>query len=348
MKDIFIVVPTLNPNIQILDDFLKKLQKEFKNILVYDDGCNKEYQSYFDSLEKKGVLVLHHYVNLGKGRAMKDAFNYLLNNYPDIKGVVTADSDGQHSVSDIKKCAKLVLKHQNSLILGCRDFDSENVPARSKFGNKLTRQVFRLFVGINITDTQTGLRGLSKEVMVKFMTTAGDRFEYETNQLIDTISKQVPIKEVTIETIYIEGNSESHFNPIKDSLTIYKLFIKYIFASFSSFLLDIILYALFNKIIIGANSILIATVLARIISSIYNFMINAKVVFQNQNKSSFIKYVILCTVQMFVSGLAVQYLAIIFKNISSVVIKLLVDLIIFVINFVIQREFIFNKRENEK
>lgn len=347
MKDIFIIVPTLNPNTEILDEFLEKLIKEFENVLVYDDGCREEYKDYFKKIEKKGITVLHHYINLGKGRAMKDAFNYLLNKYPEIKGVVTADSDGQHSVKDIKRCAKEVLKHQDSLILGCRNFDASNVPARNRFGNKTTRNVLKMFVGIGVTDTQTGLRGLSKEVMMKFMTTPGDRFEYETNQLIDTISKNVPIKEIEIETIYVNGNTESHFNPIKDSLAIYKLFIKYIFASLSSFVLDILLFVLFNKLIPGANSILIATIIARIISSVYNYLMNANMVFKNKNKSSFIKYVILCIVQMFVSGLSSQFLAKIFKNISVVVIKLIVDLVIFMINFVIQREFIFVGK-NEK
>ena len=70
-------------------------------------------------------------------------------------------------------------------------------------------------------------------------------------------------------------------------------------------------------------------------------------VFQNKNKSSFIKYVILCVIQMFVSGYAAQILAKLFTNINVVIIKLIVDMIIFVINFVIQREFIFVGK-NEK
>lgn len=347
MKDIFIIVPTLNPNIEILDEFLEKLTKEFENVLVYDDGCREEYQEYFKKIEKKGIIVLHHYINLGKGRAMKDAFNYLLNEYPNLKGVVTADSDGQHSVKDIKKCAKEVLKHQDSLILGCRNFDASNVPMRNRFGNKTTRNVLKIFVGLNVTDTQTGLRGLSKEVMMKFMTTQGDRFEYETNQLIDTISKNVPIREVEIETIYVNGNTESHFNPIKDSLAIYKLFIKYIFASLSSFIIDIVLFAMFNKIIPGGYSILLATIASRVLSSVYNYLVNANVVFKSKNKSSFVKYAILCVVQMFVSGFAAQYLAKVFTKVNVVVIKLIVDMIIFVVNFIIQREFIFVGK-NEK
>ena len=137
MEDIFVVVPTLNPNIEIFKKFLDNLLESTKNVLVYDDGCNKEYDSFFKDLEKKKITVLHHYVNLGKGRSMKDAFNYLLLKYPKLKGVVTADSDGQHSIKDIEKVSNEILKHPDSLILGCRDFNSENVPTRNKFGNKI-------------------------------------------------------------------------------------------------------------------------------------------------------------------------------------------------------------------
>lgn len=348
MKDIFIVIPTLNPNISILDPFLKELQKEFKNVLVYDDGCREEYQDYFKKLEKKGIIVLHHYINLGKGRAMKDAFNYLLNEYPNLKGVVTADSDGQHSVKDIKKVAEKVLENSDSLVLGCRNFDGKNVPARSKFGNKTTVNVLKLFVGVGVTDTQTGLRGLPKEVMIKFMDTQGERFEYETNQLIDTISKEIPIKEVEIETIYVNGNTESHFNPIKDSIAIYRLFIKYILASISSFVIDIALFAIFAKMLHGAAALFLATVFARVISSIYNYFVNANLVFKKKNSSSFVKYFILVIIQMLVSGTGVTYLARLLPHISEVLIKVVVDAIIFVVNFIVQRELIFIGKKNEK
>lgn len=348
MKDIFVIVPTLNPNEEIFQTFLDELLKSFDNVLVYDDGCREEYNSFFKKIEKKGVIVLHHYVNLGKGRAMKDAFNYILNEYPNIKGVVTADSDGQHSVKDIKKCAKAVLEHQDSLILGCRNFNEKHVPRRNRFGNKTTRSVLKIFCGVGVSDTQTGLRGLSREVMAKFMTTSGDRFEYETNQLIDTISKNVPIYEVPIETIYVNGNTESHFNPIKDSVAIYKMFIKYIFASASAFIVDILLFALFSKILKIPHNIFIATILARIISSIYNYTVNANMVFKNKNKSSLIKYAILVVVQMCVSGLAVEAICNLLNVANPVPIKIIVDIIIFIVNFIVQREFIFVGENNEK
>ena len=79
--------------------------------------------------------------------------------------------------------------------------------------------------------------------MSSLLTVKGDRFEYETNMLIETMNKKIPIIEVPIETIYLENsNSESHFNPVKDSFEIYKLFFKFILAGLSSFILDYLLF----------------------------------------------------------------------------------------------------------
>ena len=94
----------------------------------------------------------------------------------------------------------------------------------------------------------------------------------------------------------------------------------------------------------GLTEIVVATIIARIISASYNFVINSKVVFKNQNKSSIIKYLVLCVVQMFISAFAVSEL---FKllHINSTLIKVVVDTIIFIINFVIQREWVFKKKQ---
>ena len=64
-------------------------------------------------------------------------------------------------------------------------------------------------------------------------------------------------------------------------------------------------------------------------------------VFKIQNKTSFIKYALLCIIQMFISGLTVEYLSFIFGGASVIALKLLVDIILFVVNFVVQRKFIF-------
>ncbi len=343
MKDIVILIPAYKPEKEIMLKFLEELTLKFNNILIVDDGSGIEYKDFFNEIEKRGLKVIHHEVNKGKGRAIKTGFDYILKNYNQLLGTITADCDGQHTVEDIEKCAKKLLEYPEDLVVGCRDFNQDNVPNRSKFGNKLTRIIFRIFIGINITDTQSGLRAFGKNLMNIFLKTEGERYEYETNMLIDCKNYDINIQEVTIKTVYINKNQGSHFNPIKDSLKIYKLFFKYILSAVSSFLLDILLFTLFVNILNINSKIIVATIIARIISAIYNFVINSKLVFKKSTKLSIIKYIILSIIQMLVSGYAVNFIAQ-YININTTFIKILVDVVIFVANFFIQREWVFKNK----
>lgn len=340
MKNIFVVIPTFDPDEEIMDKFLKGLKKETDNILVVNDGSKEIHDEFFKKMEKNGIIVLKHYKNYGKGRGLKNAFDYLLNNYPLIEGVVTCDSDGQHSVKDIKKIAKLIPKNKDKLILGVRNFDNDNVPNRSKYGNKITRSVFKKFIGLDITDTQTGLRGLSKEVMIEFLDISGERYEYETKMLIACREKNIKIKEVEIETIYINSNETSHFNPVKDSIRIYKLFTNYILLALSTYLLDLILFAWFFKVLRLNSSILAATILARVISSIYSYFIYSNTKFKNIKGYELAKYNLLIIVQMFMSGCFVTFFYSLL-DINVISIKIVVDLIIWIINIFLEKEFVF-------
>ena len=89
-----------------------------------------------------------------------------------------------------------------------------------------------------------------------------------------------------------------------------------------------------------------ATIGARIISSLYNYLLNARVVFKKSNKSSLIKYGMLCVIQMLISAFLVNIFSKSIK-INVVIIKIVVDAFIFLINFIIQRELIF-KNEKKK
>lgn len=348
MENIVIIIPSYKPDKEIMMEFIKKVKSKFSNIVVVDDGSGNEYTQFFEQLQNDEITVLKHHINFGKGRGIKTAFNYVLNNYPNMIGAVTADCDGQHYLEDIIKCAEKLKENPEKLVIGYRDFDEKQVPLRSRLGNKITRAIFSTFVGLKITDTQSGLRAFGKNVMKTFLSTAGERYEYETNMLIECKQKDIEIAEVPISTVYIRNNSLSHFNTVRDSIIIYKLFIKYIISSLSSFILDILLYTVFVSTLPeinlkGITQIVIATILARIISAIYNFVINSKVVFKNQNKNSIIKYIALCIVQMFISAFAVSEL---FKllQMNSTLIKVGVDTIIFIINFVVQREWVFKKK----
>lgn len=354
-----IVIPALNPPLDLIQYIEKLRQSGLEDILIVDDGSRSECGYIFEQLrDKQGCQILTHAKNLGKGRALKNAFNYFLTmpNVEEYNGIVTADSDGQHRVEDVLSMVETISNYPDSLILGCRDFDSENVPPKSKFGNKLTKLVFKLLYGRKITDTQTGLRGFPKAILHEMLEISGERFEYETKMLIHTFDKSIPIKEITIETIYFDGNAETHFNPIKDSLRIYKVifasFFKYLLSSLSSFLVDIGLFQLFLWISLsvgihrGALLILLSTILARIISSYFNFTMNKNFVFDGEKRiyKTIVKYYSLAAFQMLLSAAMVTVVWNMFSG-SETAIKIVVDTILFLASYQVQRRWVFREKE---
>lgn len=277
-------------------------------VIVVDDGSGEQYAAIFEKarslVEGNSGTVLVHEVNRGKGRALKTAFQYILENYQGVIGAVTADSDGQHTVDCIRKVMAALEEKPQELILGVRDFSGDDIPWKSRFGNNLAEKVFAYVAGVHVSDTQTGLRGIPREFMRDLLEVAGERFEFETQMLLESVNRY-PISEVEIETIYDSvDDHQTHFDPVADSIKIYRIlgkkFLKYIFASFSSSILDLALFSVFCFFLEGryVSYVAVATVLARIISAVYNYTINYKVVFkskENVGKAS-AKYFLLAVI----------------------------------------------------
>lgn len=345
----FIVIPSYNPDQKLIVLIEGLLASSSSKILIVDDGSKNECQPIFDQAASLGCIILRHAVNLGKGRGLKTAYNYLLNHYGEDVCAVFADADGQHLVTDILSLQEKLGENPDCLVMGCRRFDDTSIPFRSRFGNKVTRTVFNLLCGVRVSDTQTGLRGLSGKTMKSFLTTKGERFEFEMNMLIEAKEKSIPILEIPIQTIYIEENKTSNFNPLRDSLRIYAVFVKFLLSSSFSFILDILLFMLlvnlFDHLLDKSAAILLATLGSRICSSFVNYTINKSRVFNITQKraSTLVRYYILCGIQMLCSGMLVALLYALLP-ITEAVIKIIVDFILFMLSFQIQREWVFKKR----
>lgn len=347
-----VIIPSYEPD-QRLVPLLKALKDaNIEDIVLVDDGSKDVNQHYFTMAEKEyGCIVLRHYENMGKGRALKDAFNYCLNEFPNMIGCVTADSDGQHTPEDIQKCMDALETNPTCFVLGCRDFSSENVPKKSRYGNNITKKVCSAVCGVKVSDTQTGLRAIPKAFMAELLNSKGERFEFETNMLIDSKDKY-PIVEVSIETVYdsVEDH-QTHFDPIKDSIRIYKIFgarlVKFLFSSLSSAVIDLILFSIFCSVFkpFDAKAIWfsgVATVCARVLSATYNYLINYHFVFQSKESKgkALAKYILLAAIQMSISAGAVN-MFVYFLGAPELPIKIVVDVILFLISFVIQRALVF-------
>lgn len=354
MYNNILLIPSLNPDRSLIDYVEKLTSAGFHRIVIVDDGSRDELKWIFTTLkEEYDCSLITHEVNCGKGKALKRGFAFIEEEYgacADYHGVITADSDGQHTVTDVIKLNDLLDRAiEPTLFLGSRNFDLDIVPQKSKKGNKITSRVFKLLYGKYIGDTQTGLRAISREYAKEYSTLSGDRFEYEMNMLIYATRQRHNIVEESIETVYINNNSETHFRPFVDSVKIYRLilggFFKYIISSVSSVLLDQGLANLFYFVIL--HEPFSSKALARIISAVFNFTMNRKLVFESKGKvgAEAVRYLILCVLQLIVSATSVWALTTMFSSVKWVfaVFSLLVDAVLALISFRIQSAWVFKK-----
>ena len=374
---IIIVIPSLNPDGKLIAAVRGLRAAGFKEIILVNDGSAVDYCLPFSVAESEipYCTVLKHEINRGKGAALKTAFEFVINNRPESIGVITVDGDGQHSSSDVVKLAKKLLYYSKlsteefkelhdlqdrkklmqkriPLIIGTRDFSGRDVPRKSRIGNRVTSGLFKAFFNLRISDTQTGLRAIAAEYLPLFLTFNGDRYEYETNMLLECGRRNIPIEEVSISTVYIDDNLGSHFNPVRDSLRIYGLILKFMFSSVVSTMID---YAVFNILLYLFDSleifssrvfmIMLITAIARLISSLCNFHFNYKIVFSccKEKNPAIMRYYSVCIPQMIVSGLLVSEVSRLFGgcNFMVSIIKIIVDVFLFFISFRIQHRWVF-------
>ena len=315
------------------------------SIIVVDDGSGPDYAQIFDAA-RSFATVLTHKENRGKGAALKTGLSYIEKTYIDkpysenscsgespIKErfdpdavIVTMDADGQHRVSDAMRICAVV---------------------RSRFGNAMTRLVYRLSTGLKVYDTQTGLRAFHIQLLPRMLEIPGERYEYEMNVLLELAKARTPIIEEEIETIYLDNNSSSHFDTIWDSLRVYREILRFSASSLAGFLVD---YAMYSALILTTGSLRLSNIAARVVSASVNYTLNRKFVFRSRCGilSSALSYFLLAAAILACNTLVLEYL-VGSLGIGRLFAKILTELLFFAISWSVQRSFIFKRgTETEK
>ena len=365
LSNITVVLPSLDPDEKLHAVIDGLLEYGFSDIILVNDGSKQENLHYFEdevAAHPDVITLLHHEVNKGKGAALKNAFRYFLENRPNGIGVVTVDGDNQHHPEDTRACCHHMME-TGHLVLGCRDFNQEDVPARSSFGNKTTSAIFKVFVGMTISDTQTGLRAIPREYLQVLTEIKGDRFEYETNMLLAMKDNAIPFDEVKIRTVYIEENKSSHFRVFHDSWRIYKLilahFFRYTLSSLTSAVVDTGAYSLLSWLLGGMLKGFALTsaagIGARVISSLLNFYMNKKLVFSAKVSTgkALVRYYALAVPQMGAQVLLTQGVYWLFAIPDTAtglrtLIYAIVMSVLYVASFVIQQRWVFAPESKTK
>jgi hypothetical protein len=340
------VIPAHNPPVELVEFVTRLAASDFARIIVVNDGSPSSCDPIFQAIERvEKVTLLRHAVNLGKGAALKTGFNHACCYFGDHIGVVTIDADGQHLIEDALKVAEVLKSHPENFVMGVRTF-GKNVPLRSKIGNILTSFLFRLLVGQKLTDTQSGLRGIPKSFLPGLLKIGSNGFEFDLDTLLTWKYTGRQIIQQPIQTVYIKGNESSHFNPITDSMKIYFTLFRFTLASLSSALID---FAVFMLIYGLTSNLLAGQACARLVSSLYNYSVVKKMVFLSGERVSrtFPKYFALVICSGSISYFLIKILTQ-FSLMPVIAAKAVVESLVFLANFAIQRDFIFVKNTGLK
>jgi glycosyltransferase involved in cell wall biosynthesis len=336
-----LVIPVYKPQEKLLK-LIKELRSQFLfEITVVDDGSGPESQEIFKKVaELEGVEVLHHAVNLGKGAALKTAFNHYLLTKPLGIGVVTLDADGQHLPHDVIKVSEALVNHPLSLVLGARSFN-QDVPRKSLLGNKITGQIFRILVGKNLQDTQTGLRGIPLSLIKLLMTVGSNRYEFELEMLVLASRQKINILEVPISTVYEDGNKGSHFNPLLDSFRIYFVFLRFLSLSLITYGADVLI---FSVLYFFSKKMFASIVIGRACAAAINLFGAKKFVFKSDKDN---RRVITLYAMLWLSLLGISYGLMILLvqkwHFNVYFSRVGIDSALFIFNFLVQRDLIFNE-----
>ncbi len=346
-----VIIPAYRPDQRLWRLATEVLEMGYR-LIVVDDGGGPDYLPIFEGLDVR-TIVLRHPENRGKGAAIKTGLAHLQQltegydpENPPLVGIM--DADGQHLTTDMARVFEGAAANPDKLTLGVRVVGKE-MPFRSRFGNGITRAVFRMLTGAKVSDTQTGLRAHSVALIPEMLGVEGDRYEYEMAVLTRMAHRHIGFHEVPIATLYEDRqNSTSHFRVVRDSVRIYATLLKFAGSSFISFLVD---YGLFNLFVLLTSlvalpwadtyDILAANIAARVISGCVNYYLNCRYVFgRKPSLRSAGEYLLLALLVLAVNS-GVLYLWNMIPGMPVAICKLLTEICVFFSNYVVQKKIIF-------
>ena len=341
MDETIALIPAYEPTPKLVP-LVRRLALDGCQIVVVDDGSGEEYAGIFKAAADF-AHVISYSPNAGKGEALKRGYSYIRES--GMEGiVVTLDSDGQHAIDDVARVVARAKENPGALTLGVRSFGA-GTPARSRMGNGITRLVYKTATGHDVSDTQTGLRAFGTELLGLMGDIEGERYEYEINVLMRCEEDGIDVVEMSIATIYEDGNKGSHFQTVRDSLLIYREIVKFVASSFVCFLID---YGLFGVLALltgglgAAVSVPLSNVAARVVSATTNFAINRRYVFESE-KSVFetaVRYFALAAV-ILAGNTAMLGLLVMGTGMNEFLAKIVTEISFFVVSYAAQRFWIF-------
>lgn len=211
---VLVAVPVYN-HAPTLRAVVLGLLERHPHVLVVDDGSDDLEPEVLAGLP---VRMVRHGRNRGKGAAIRTAA--LEARRQGMSHIVTIDADGQHDPADLPLFLEAVAADPLAVIVGARDFNTENVPGSSRFGRAFSNFWLRVQTGVILSDVQSGYRAYPLNVLENLRCTE-NRYSFEVEVLVRAAWAGFRLREVNIRVHYPpKGERVSHFRAFMDNARI--------------------------------------------------------------------------------------------------------------------------------
>lgn len=206
-----IVIPVYNHE-QRLKGVISDCLKLSLPVFVVDDGSTDRTPAILEQI--KGITVLRHPENQGKGAALLTGFAAAAKT---CTWAVTLDADGQHYPADARKLIAAIPDSEHPIIIGARQgMDGEHVPWTSRFGRGFSNFWVWVSGGPWVSDSQSGFRLYPLPEVLQLPVRAR-RFQFEVEVLVKAGQQGIPVLETPVRVVYQKGEERiSHFRPFVD------------------------------------------------------------------------------------------------------------------------------------
>lgn len=210
-----IIIPTYN-NATTIGRVIESVLAYSDKVIVINDGSTDSTQTILEGFDN--ITILNHPENRGKGYSLRKSFDYAVEQGYDY--ALTLDSDGQHLAEDIPVFLEALANSPDTLLIGARNMQVDNVPLKSSVGKKFSNFWIKVTTGLVLADTQSGFRlyPIRKMKGIKFVST---RFEFEVEVIVKSVWNDIAIKSVPVQVFYAPVEERiSHYRPFVDFMRI--------------------------------------------------------------------------------------------------------------------------------
>lgn len=355
---VFVIIPTLCPILPGLPELTHAVCDRGYTLLVVDDAGKSAQTPAPEGIDERAVIVRHD-GPAGRGAAIRAGLAriremtadkpvpHIGEPSPDVIAVMGARD--LYEVTDLDRVIARAKEPHNEfrLTLGVRVFNGR-YSFMTRIGNGITHLIFHALVGAHVSDTLTGLRAFSASMLSNMLTLEGDTADYEMNMLTWFARHGAGFCEVPMEGMPHRAAHNRHL--IADSVQVYKGLLLFAGSSFISFLCEYILFCLLCPLLTNRNPGIgdgVANVLARTVGCVVNYLLNCRFVFRRKPTWRNAGQFTLLAVSLMVLDTLLLYLWRL-TPLHFMLCKLLTEMSMFVINYVVQNKVIFRKKKTPR